>query len=60
MSTVMPLEDLEAQLRRDMALLNLPPRAWTPDVPGVLDVAVIGGGVMGLVALGAALLGARI
>ncbi|WP_220432200.1 NAD(P)-binding domain-containing protein [Falsirhodobacter xinxiangensis] len=49
----MPLEDLEAQLRRDMALLNLPPRAWTPDMPGVLDVAVIGGGVMGLVALAA-------
>ncbi|MDH2327157.1 NAD(P)/FAD-dependent oxidoreductase [Cereibacter sp. SYSU M97828] len=36
-----------------MALLNLPPRAWTPDMPGVLDVAVIGGGVMGLVALAA-------
>jgi len=51
------LPQLEARLRQDMAFLNLPAKAWVParEVDGrrVLDVAVIGGGMLGLVTLAA-------
>ncbi|WP_439552603.1 NAD(P)-binding domain-containing protein [Falsiroseomonas sp.] len=51
------LPALEARLRRELALLNLPPRAWVPETPfergELLDVAVIGGGLSGLCAAAA-------
>jgi cation diffusion facilitator CzcD-associated flavoprotein CzcO len=51
------LEALEARLALDLLWLNQPPKAWMPsrDVDGspALDVAVIGAGLCGLVALAA-------
>lgn len=47
------LKALEARLAEDLLWLNLPPRSWTPEREGVLDVAVIGAGVLGLVTLAA-------
>jgi FAD-dependent urate hydroxylase len=49
------LAALEARLRHDLACLNLPPANWVPPrvAPtgdAVLDVAVVGGGMCGLVA----------
>lgn len=49
------LAALEARLRRDLACLTLPAKSWVPARTGpdgarVLDVAVIGGGMCGLVA----------
>ncbi|WP_180900404.1 NAD(P)-binding domain-containing protein [Martelella soudanensis] len=46
---------LEAELERQRTLLNLPPKAWMPATGGpdgaeVLDVAIIGAGLCGLVA----------
>ncbi|MCJ8141137.1 NAD(P)-binding domain-containing protein [Falsirhodobacter halotolerans] len=53
MMTPHPLDHLEQRLAQDLAWLNLPPKAWVPERAGVLDVAVIGGGVLGLTALAA-------
>jgi cation diffusion facilitator CzcD-associated flavoprotein CzcO len=49
------LPALEARLRHEFALLNLPPKAWVPAPvdPETLDVAVIGGGLNGLTAAAA-------
>ncbi|MCJ9669625.1 MULTISPECIES: NAD(P)-binding domain-containing protein [unclassified Neorhizobium] len=51
------LEALEARLALDLLWLNQPPKAWVPprDVEGsrVLDVAVVGAGLCGLVTLAA-------
>jgi cation diffusion facilitator CzcD-associated flavoprotein CzcO len=45
------LDLLEARLRQDLALLNLPPANWVPPRPdGALDVLVLGGGMLGLTA----------
>ena len=49
------LKVLGAEFERQMALLNLPPKAWMPESKGpggeaVLDVAIVGGGLCGLVA----------
>jgi cation diffusion facilitator CzcD-associated flavoprotein CzcO len=49
------LDDLEQLLKRDFALLNLPPVNWVPPRPdgdrgAVLDVAIIGAGMAGLAA----------
>lgn len=53
----MSLAQLEDQLARDRAWLNLPAKPWVPEtsISGarVLDVAVIGGGMLGLVSLAA-------
>jgi hypothetical protein len=51
----MGLDVLEAQLRRDLDWLILPAPAWTPamthpETGPVLDVAVIGAGMLGLTA----------
>ncbi|MES2711551.1 MAG: FAD-dependent oxidoreductase, partial [Pseudomonadota bacterium] len=46
----MTLPLLEARLRADLAALNLPPANWVPPRGGVLDVLVIGGGMLGLAA----------
>jgi cation diffusion facilitator CzcD-associated flavoprotein CzcO len=42
------LAALEAELRRELSLLNLPARSWLTPRPGVLDVAIVGGGLSGL------------
>ncbi|MEI4485122.1 NAD(P)/FAD-dependent oxidoreductase [Frigidibacter sp. MR17.14] len=47
------LSALEDRLAEDLLWLNLPAKDWMVPQPGVLDVAVIGGGVMGLVTLAA-------
>lgn len=51
------LDSLEQRLAQDLTWLNLPPKAWIParQVAGeeVLDVAVVGGGMLGLVTLAA-------
>ena len=51
------LEALEQRLQLDLLWLNLPPKAWVPqrhvDGKRVLDVAVIGAGLCGLVTLAA-------
>lgn len=51
------LSDLQARLAQDLAWLNQPVKAWMPptisDGRAVLDVAVIGGGLCGLVTLAA-------
>ncbi len=48
------LPALEARLRRDLALLELPGRSWVPpreaDGRAVLDVVVVGAGMCGLAA----------
>ncbi|WP_319518293.1 NAD(P)/FAD-dependent oxidoreductase [uncultured Martelella sp.] len=49
------LAALETELQRQKTLLNLPPKAWMPETTGpdgaaVLDVAIIGAGLCGLVA----------
>ncbi|MCS2608088.1 NAD(P)-binding domain-containing protein [Halomonas dongshanensis] len=51
--SVSGLDQLEARVSQEMAWLNLPPKAWVPERANVLDVAVIGGGVLGLTALAA-------
>jgi cation diffusion facilitator CzcD-associated flavoprotein CzcO len=58
--TTPPAEDaiglaaLEARLRYELALLNLPPKAWVPaGEDGVFDVLVVGGGLNGLTAAAA-------
>jgi FAD-dependent urate hydroxylase len=53
------LAALEARLREDLALLNHPAPNWVPETRGACDVAVVGGGMCGLVA-GFALLRAGI
>ncbi|MER5172405.1 NAD(P)/FAD-dependent oxidoreductase [Thioclava kandeliae] len=50
MTSPIGLPALEADLARQKTLLNLPPRAWMPRTDGVLDVAIIGAGLCGLVA----------
>lgn len=47
------LTSLEARVSQDLSWLNLPRQSWVPARDGVLDVAVIGGGVLGLTALAA-------
>ncbi|CAM5329268.1 NAD(P)/FAD-dependent oxidoreductase [Frigidibacter albus] len=47
------LAALEDRLAEDLLWLNQPAKDWVIPRPGVLDVAVIGGGVMGLVTLAA-------
>lgn len=51
------LDALEARLRQDLAWLDLPARPWVPprlqDGQAVTDVAIIGGGMCGLVAAAA-------
>jgi cation diffusion facilitator CzcD-associated flavoprotein CzcO len=44
------LAALEARLRHDLACLNYPPANWAPPRRQVVDVAIIGGGMCGLVA----------
>lgn len=49
------LPALEAELARQLELLNLPPKTWMPKIRGphdaeVLDVAIIGAGLCGLAA----------
>ncbi|WP_209318491.1 NAD(P)-binding domain-containing protein [Falsiroseomonas selenitidurans] len=47
----MSLDALEARLRQDFALLNLPPANWVPPRPdGALDVLVLGAGMLGITA----------
>jgi cation diffusion facilitator CzcD-associated flavoprotein CzcO len=51
------LANHEAQVARDLEMLNLPPRAWVPplvrDGVAVRDVVVIGAGMNGIAAAGA-------
>src|SRR5215470_1690786 len=42
------LAALEAELRRELLLLNLPAKSWLTPRPGVCDVAIVGGGLSGL------------
>ncbi|MBS7781471.1 NAD(P)/FAD-dependent oxidoreductase [Acidovorax sp. CCYZU-2555] len=42
------LEALEARLREELALLNLPAKPWLTPRPGVRDVLIIGAGLSGL------------
>ena len=47
------LTDLEARVRRDLSYLNYPPKNWIKPLPPggedeTLDVAIIGGGMVGL------------
>ena len=42
------LAALEAQVRRDLSLIDYPAHAWVPQRPGVLDVAIVGGGQGGV------------
>ena len=49
------LDALEADLARDLVLLNHPPRAWVPETKGpdgrpVVDVLIVGAGMNGLCA----------
>ncbi len=49
------LADLEAELSRQLQLLNLPPKPWMPQTKGpdgeeVYDVLIVGAGLCGLVA----------
>ncbi len=50
------LDALEARLQQDLAWLELPAKSWVPpreaDGQPVIDVAIIGGGMAGLVASG--------
>ena len=50
------LDALEARLRQDLAWLELPAKSWVPprvvDGQPVVDVAIIGAGMAGLVASG--------
>ncbi len=51
--TPIGLAALESKLRRELSLLNLPARSWLTPRPGVLDVAIVGGGLSGLCAAAA-------
>lgn len=43
------LEKLEEELKEELSLLNYPPRPWLDSTkPGILDVAIIGGGMAGI------------
>lgn len=44
------LEQLEARVRDDLALLCYPGKDWVPQTEGVSDVVIIGGGMCGMVA----------
>lgn len=46
----MPLKMLEEQLKEDLRFLEYPPKPWLPEKKGVLDVAIVGGGMAGLAA----------
>jgi FAD-NAD(P)-binding len=47
-STNASLADLETRVRRDLNLSNYPDQPWVPERPGILNVAIIGGGQSGL------------
>lgn len=47
------LSELEARLAEDLLWLNQPVKNWTIPHHGVLDVVVVGGGVLGMVTLAA-------
>ena len=55
-STPTGLAALEAAVRRDLELLNLPAKDWVPRRAGVTDVVVIGAGMNGIAAAGALLM----
>lgn len=40
----------EARVREDLELLCMPGKSWVPQKDGVTDVAIIGGGMCGMVA----------
>ena len=42
------LPTLEAEVREQLELLDYPRNPWVPQKPGVLDVAIVGGGQTGL------------
>jgi len=44
------LPALEARAREDLELLCMPGKSWVPQKDGVTDVAIIGGGMCGMVA----------
>jgi cation diffusion facilitator CzcD-associated flavoprotein CzcO len=37
-----------ARIRRDLEMIEVPPRDWLPAAPGLLDVVVVGAGLSGL------------
>jgi FAD-dependent urate hydroxylase len=55
-STPTGLAALEAAVRRDLDMLNLPAKDWVPRRAGVTDVVVVGAGMNGIAAAGALLL----
>ncbi len=48
LSPASDLAALEDRVRRDLALIGYPSHAWVPERPGVLDVAIVGGGQGGV------------
>ncbi len=42
------LEAERTRIRRDLEMIEVPPRDWLPATPGLLDVVVVGAGLSGL------------
>ncbi len=42
------LEAERARIRRELEMIEVPPRRWVKEVPGTLDVVVVGAGLSGL------------
>ena len=40
--------ELESRVRRDLNLSSYPDQPWVPERPGILNVAIVGGGQSGL------------